>query len=137
DRHRGGVDDGPADGVDVAAGGQVHDRVGAEVDGRVQFLQLVVDLAGDGRVADVALILQADATPMAIGSSRFFRWLTLAGMTIRPRATSDRTRSGPRSSRAATNAISGVTVPWRAASSWVMTGLAFLRRRYPDQVRGV
>src|SRR5207248_3239187 len=52
-----GVDDGLADGVDVAAGGEVHDRVGAQVDGRVQLLQLVVDLAGDGGVADVGVDL--------------------------------------------------------------------------------
>src|SRR5262249_7756490 len=57
DGHGGGVDDGLADGVDVPPGGQVHDGVGAEVDGRVQLLQLVVDLAGDGRVADVGVDL--------------------------------------------------------------------------------
>src|SRR5262249_36182581 len=57
DGHGGGVDDGLADGVDVAAGGQVHDGVGAEVDGGVELLQLVVDLAGDGRVADVGVDL--------------------------------------------------------------------------------
>ena len=39
-------------------------------DGRVQLLQLVVDLAGDGRVADVGVDLAGEPTPMAIGSSR-------------------------------------------------------------------
>src|SRR6266850_5567049 len=37
------------------------------------------------------LILHLDATPMHIGSR--FRWLMLAGMIIRPRATSERTSS--------------------------------------------
>ena len=59
DRHRAGVDDRLADRVDVAAGGEVHHRVGAEVDGRVQLVQLVVDVAGDGRVADVGVDLAA------------------------------------------------------------------------------
>ena len=49
-----------------------------------------------------ALILQADATPMAIGSSFLVRWTVFAGMTIRPRATSERISSGSRSSRTAT-----------------------------------
>ena len=57
DRHRAGVDDRLADAVDVPAGGQVHHRVGAEVDGGVQLLQFVVHLAGDGRVADVRVDL--------------------------------------------------------------------------------
>jgi hypothetical protein len=63
DGHRAGVDDGLPDAVDVAAGGQVHHRVRAQVDGGVQLLQLVIDLAGDGRVADVRvdLALAGDA----------------------------------------------------------------------------
>ena len=44
DRHRRGGDDRGADGVDVAAGGEVHHRVGAEVHGEVQLLQLLVDV---------------------------------------------------------------------------------------------
>ena len=44
DRHGRGVDDRLADGVDVAAGGEVHHRVGAEVDGRVQLFQLAVEV---------------------------------------------------------------------------------------------
>src|SRR5206468_2597094 len=50
-------DDRLADAVDVAAGGQVHDGVGAEVDGGVELVQFVVDLAGDGGVADVGVDL--------------------------------------------------------------------------------
>ena len=39
---------------------------------------------------------------MPIGSRRFCRWTLLAGMTMRPRATSSRISSGSRSSRSAT-----------------------------------
>src|SRR5262245_10316059 len=98
----------------------------------------------------LALILHFEATPMHIGSSRFCRWTLFAGITMRPRATSEPINSGSRSSRLATNAISGVTIPLRAASSWVMAsafglaaeesgleGIAFLRRHYPDQVQRV
>src|SRR5262249_16462670 len=69
----------------------------------------------------LALILQAAATPMHIGSSRFCRWTVLAGMTMRPRATSSRISSGARSSRAATKRMASVIEPVRAASSWVMS----------------
>ena len=41
-----------------------------------------------------ALILHLEATPMPIGSR--FVWLMLAGMIMRPRATSARTSSGAR-----------------------------------------
>ncbi len=64
----------------------------------------------------LALILHFDATPMAIGSSRFVRCTLLAGMTMRPRATSSRISSASRSSRSATKRISSVTTPWRADS---------------------
>ena len=40
----------------------------------------------------LALILHLEATPMHIGSR--IRWLMLAGMIMRPRATSERTSSG-------------------------------------------
>src|SRR6476659_6168266 len=46
------------------------------------------------------LILHFDATPMHMGSR--FLWFQLAGMIIRPRATSDRTSSGDKDSRFAT-----------------------------------
>src|SRR5262249_12116269 len=67
-----------------------------------------------------ALILHLLATPMPIGSSRLVRWTLFAGMTIRPRATSSRISSGARSSRRATNSISGVIWPLRAASICVI-----------------
>jgi hypothetical protein len=59
DRHRRGLDDRLANAVDVLAGRQVHHRVGAEVDRGVQLFQLAVDVAGDGRVADVGVHLAA------------------------------------------------------------------------------
>ena len=49
--------DGFADLMDVAAGGEVHHRVGAVVDGGVELLQFFVDFRGDGRVADVGVDL--------------------------------------------------------------------------------
>ncbi len=49
--------DGFADLRDVAAGGEVHHRVGAVVHRGVQLLQLLVDVRGDGRVADVGVDL--------------------------------------------------------------------------------
>ena len=58
------------------------------------------------------LILHLEATPMHIGSR--LAWLMLAGMIIRPRATSERTSSGDRFSRLAMKCISSVTMPWRA-----------------------
>ncbi len=85
DRHGAGGDDRAADGVDVAAGGEIHHRVGAEVDGHFQLGELVVDVGGDGRVADVGVDLAALALiPMAIGSSPSERCTVLAGMIIRP-----------------------------------------------------
>ena len=60
----------------------------------------------------LALIFVFAATPIPIGSSRFCKCTLLAGMTIRPRATSRRTNSGSRRSRVATNSISGVIEPF-------------------------
>ena len=84
----------------------------------------------------LALILHLEATPMPIGSSRLVRWTLLAGMTMRPRATSSRISSGSRSSRWATKRISSVMMPLRAASICVM-GTAFhkegaTKRRKPE-----
>ena len=59
DRHRRGIDDRLANGVDVAAGRKVHHRVGAEVHRRVQLFQLALDVARDRRVADVGVDLRA------------------------------------------------------------------------------
>ncbi len=94
DRHRAGRDDRPADGVDVAAGREVHDRVGAELDGHPELGQLVVDVGGHGRVADVRvdLALRLDADGHRLEAQP--RCTVLAGMIIRPRATSERTSSG-------------------------------------------
>ena len=51
------ADDGFANRVNVAAGREVHHRVGAVVDGGVQLLELFFDVRGDGRVADVGVDL--------------------------------------------------------------------------------
>ena len=59
-----------------------------------------------------ALIFTAKWRPMIIGSSSV--WLTFAGMIARPRATSLRTKSASKPSRAAMNSISGVTMFLRA-----------------------
>ena len=56
----------------------------------------------------LALILHFDSTPMHIGSK--LRWFILAGMIMRPRATSERIVSAVRSSRLATYSISPVIV---------------------------
>src|SRR5580700_150431 len=53
------VDDGFADGGNVAAGAQVHDGVGSVVDGVMQFLQLFVDVGTCGGIADVRVDLTA------------------------------------------------------------------------------
>ena len=67
----------------------------------------------------LALIFTRAARPIAIGSSR--AWLTLAGITIRPRATSSRTASRPSPSRSATRSIAGEMVPLRARSICVIS----------------
>ena len=69
--------------VDVAAGREIHHRVGAIVDGGVQLLQLFVDFEVTAELPMLALILQSEATPIAIGSSS--GWLMFAGMIMRPR----------------------------------------------------
>ena len=68
----------------------------------------------------LALILHLALMPMPIGSSPSGRWAVLAGITIRPRATSARTSSGSRFSRRATYSISAVIIPRRACSICVM-----------------
>ncbi len=57
-------------------------------------------------------LAESDSTPMHIGSR--FVWLMLAGMIIRPRATSARTVSASMRSRRATYSISSVMRPCRA-----------------------
>ena len=50
-----GIDNGLTNGVDVFAGGKIHDGVGAEVDRCVEFFQFFLTVAGDGGVADVGV----------------------------------------------------------------------------------
>ena len=49
------ADDPFAGGVDVFAGGEVHDGVGAPLGGPTHFLDFFLDGAGDGAVADVGV----------------------------------------------------------------------------------
>ena len=49
------ADDGFANGVNVAAGGEIHDGVGSVVDGGVELFEFFVDVGGDGGVADVGV----------------------------------------------------------------------------------
>ena len=57
DRHRRIADDPFADRVDVAAGRQVHDRVGAPARRPYHLLDLLGDRGGDDRVADIGVDL--------------------------------------------------------------------------------
>ena len=75
----------------------------------------------------LALILQRAAMPMPIGSSLPAKWTLFAGMTIRPAATSLRTSSGVKLSCSATNFISAVISPPRAACNWVSLINSFSR----------
>ena len=65
-----------------------------------------------GEAPMLAFTLHLEAMPMAIGSRP--GWLMLAGMIMRPRATSSITSDSGRFSRFATWAISSVTTPCRA-----------------------
>ena len=60
DRHGGVADDPLARLVDVAAGRQVHDRVGAPQRRPAQLVDFLVDRRGDGRVADVGVDLHRE-----------------------------------------------------------------------------
>ena len=57
DRHRRIADDPFADGVDVAAGGQVHHRVGAPADRPDQLFHFLGHAGGHGAVADIGVDL--------------------------------------------------------------------------------
>ena len=57
DRHGRMAQDGFANLVNVAAGGEIHHGIGAIVNGRVQLLQFLIDVRGDGGVADVRVDL--------------------------------------------------------------------------------
>ena len=64
-----GVDDGFANGGDVAAGGEIHHGVGAVVDGAVQLFEFVARCSEVvAELPMLALILQRKATPMPMGS---------------------------------------------------------------------
>ena len=65
----------------------------------------------------LAFTLTANRLPIIIGSDSGWRWL--AGITARPAATSSRTTSGSKPSRAATKRISSVTISARAQANWV------------------
>ena len=57
DGNRRVAQDGFANFVDVAAGGEIHDGVGAVVDGGMQLLEFFIHFRGDGGVADVGVDL--------------------------------------------------------------------------------
>ena len=84
---RAGLDDRLADGVDVTAGTEVHDGVRAEALTDTCSLQSSVSMSEEtAELPMLALILMLAAVPMPMGSRS--AWLTLAGMTMRPAATS-------------------------------------------------
>src|SRR5690606_38272115 len=60
DRHGAVADDPFAGVVDVAAGAEVHHRVRAPADGPDHLVDLVGDIAGDGRIADVGVDLDQE-----------------------------------------------------------------------------
>ncbi len=139
DGHRAVAQDPLAGLVDVAAGGEIDDCVGAPTGGPDQLLHLLFDAGGDRRVADVGVDLHQE---IAADDHRLrFRVVDVAGddgatgghlithkfggdvlgkraPKSRPgcwvRNSSERTRSRPMFSRMAINSISGVTMPARA-----------------------
>ena len=87
---------------------------------RVQFFELFVHVAGDGRVADVGIdfALRGDANAHRLqpgGKVNF-----VGGDDHPPGSDFLTDRVGLEFSRWATNSISGVMVPARACSSWVI-----------------
>ena len=95
--------------------GPVERSITVSAPHRVAHVSLSTSSAIDEVTAELpmlALTFTRKWRPMAIGS--LSGWLTLAGMIARPRATSERTNSGSRPSRSATNSISGVISPRRA-----------------------
>ena len=60
DRHRRVADDPFADRVDVAAGREVHDRVGAPARRPHQLVDLLGDRGGDDRIADIGVDLHQE-----------------------------------------------------------------------------
>jgi hypothetical protein len=81
-----------AGGVDVLAGGEVHDGVRAPLGGPAHFLDFLLDARGDGAVADVGVDLDEE---VAADDHRLeFGVVDVGGMMARPAATSARTNSG-------------------------------------------
>ena len=114
-------DDRLADGVDIAAGGEVHDRVRAEFDRCIELLDFLFGRAGDRRVADVGVDLTASKRRQCTSVRASFQVFDVCG-NDHP-ATRDlvadrvRQRGLP---DVATYSISGVMVPCRADSICVM-----------------
>ena len=111
--------DGLANRRDVAAGGEVHDSVCAEVDGGVQLAELFVDVRGEGGVADVGVDLAERGDADGHG-------LELGVVDVRGddhacpwRSRSERVRREI-FSLCATKAISSVILPRRAKCIWLM-----------------
>jgi hypothetical protein len=113
--HRRRGDDRLADLVDVAARRQVHHRVRAVVDGRVELLELRLDVGRHGGVADVRVDLAGEPMPMPIGSSFCLEVVDVRGddRAALGHLAPDELRD-PSPSRSATRRISGVTSPSRA-----------------------
>src|SRR5205814_939797 len=65
DGDRGGIDDGLTDCGDIAAGGKVHNGVGAVFHGVLEFLEFTSDIGGDGGVPDVGIDLALGGDPDA------------------------------------------------------------------------
>src|SRR5437899_9509468 len=61
------IDDGFADGGNVAAGREVHDGVSTVMDGVMQLLQFFIDVGGGGGVADVRVDLAVEGDTDAHG----------------------------------------------------------------------
>ena len=81
-----------ARGVDVLAGGKVHDGVRAPLGGPAHLLDFLLDARRDGAVADVGVDLHEEVAPddhrLGLGV------IDVVGMMARPAATSSRTNSG-------------------------------------------
>jgi hypothetical protein len=83
DGHGGVAEDPFAGGVDVLAGGEVHDGVRAPLGGPAHLLDFLLDAGGDGAVADVGVDLHeevaADDHRLELGV------VDVGGMMARPR----------------------------------------------------
>ena len=112
DRHRGIADDPLARLVDVLAGRQIHDRVGAPQRRPAQLVHLLLDRRGHRGVADVGVDLHQE---VAADDHRLELEVIDVGRDDRAAARDlARTKSAGSPSRTAMNSISGVISPWRA-----------------------